>query len=193
MTGIRDFVTAWLPEPPAAILDVGCGDGRLTRRLRDLGYDATGLDPAAPAEQGFVRDSLEELELRSTFDAVVAVRSLHHLRDPLLAIGRLVDSMRAGARLVIAEFAVEDYGPEVEAWLDRQGLGPMLGADEHGHLVPLAELRVLLEAELREVCCERVPYLAIEYKRPDLLDAEVSAIAAGAIPAIGARLVYERP
>ena len=43
--------SAALHEP---ILDVGCGDGRLVRFLRDAGKDARGLDRAPPREAHFV-------------------------------------------------------------------------------------------------------------------------------------------
>jgi 2-polyprenyl-3-methyl-5-hydroxy-6-metoxy-1,4-benzoquinol methylase len=33
----------WI-TPPAAILDVGCGDGMLSIRLAELGFDVTGID-----------------------------------------------------------------------------------------------------------------------------------------------------
>jgi cyclopropane fatty-acyl-phospholipid synthase-like methyltransferase len=32
-----------LPDPPASVLDVPCGDGRLTARLVEAGYEATGV------------------------------------------------------------------------------------------------------------------------------------------------------
>jgi 2-polyprenyl-3-methyl-5-hydroxy-6-metoxy-1,4-benzoquinol methylase len=33
-----------LPDPPASVLDVPCGDGRVTIRLAAAGYEATGID-----------------------------------------------------------------------------------------------------------------------------------------------------
>lgn len=66
----------------------------------------------------FVRGSLEQLQRLGSFDAAVAVRSLHRLHDPPLAIDRLGDSLRPGARLVISEFAVEAYDDRAERWLD---------------------------------------------------------------------------
>jgi SAM-dependent methyltransferase len=60
------FIDRWLPAAPARVLEVGCGEGELTRRLVDDGYDALGLDPEAPAEPGYERDELIPLaELRA--------------------------------------------------------------------------------------------------------------------------------
>jgi 2-polyprenyl-3-methyl-5-hydroxy-6-metoxy-1,4-benzoquinol methylase len=44
-----EFIKAQLPPPPARVLDVGCGDGRLARELSDLGYRVVAIDPRAPA------------------------------------------------------------------------------------------------------------------------------------------------
>lgn len=53
-------------------------------------------------------------------------------------------------------------------------------------------MRGLLGRRLTLLRSERSPYLAIEYRRPDLDGVEAESIAAGEIPAIGARMVYER-
>ena len=192
MVELRELIRTWLPAPPAEVLDVGCGDGALTEWLSGLGYAAVGLDPEPPAGSGFIRARLEELRRPGAFDAAVAVGSLHHLDDPPTAIGQLADALRPGARLVISEFAVEAYDQRAERWLEQQALGPMRGRDEHQHLVPLGELRRLLEGRLRELHFEQTPHLAREYRHPELIDREAASIAAGEIPAIGAQMVYER-
>jgi SAM-dependent methyltransferase len=40
----RDVFLAGLPRPPARVVDLGCGEGRLPRDLRRLGYTVVGID-----------------------------------------------------------------------------------------------------------------------------------------------------
>jgi 2-polyprenyl-3-methyl-5-hydroxy-6-metoxy-1,4-benzoquinol methylase len=37
-------ITQLLPAPPARVLDVPCGDGRIADPLQRAGYDVTGVD-----------------------------------------------------------------------------------------------------------------------------------------------------
>lgn len=62
----------------ARILDVGCGDGGLVDRLAELGFDAFGVDPAAPPHPRLIRQRVEHAQRLGRFDAVTAVMSLHH-------------------------------------------------------------------------------------------------------------------
>jgi SAM-dependent methyltransferase len=43
----RDAFLAALPKAPARVVDVGCGEGRLPRDLRRLGYSVIGVDGSA--------------------------------------------------------------------------------------------------------------------------------------------------
>lgn len=43
----RDVFLAGLPSAPARVVDLGCGEGRLPRDLRRLGYQVIGIDPSA--------------------------------------------------------------------------------------------------------------------------------------------------
>ena len=47
-TGLRpleaELVTEFFPSPPARVLDIGCGAGRTTIGLSELGYDVLGID-----------------------------------------------------------------------------------------------------------------------------------------------------
>jgi ubiquinone/menaquinone biosynthesis C-methylase UbiE len=42
----RDAFLAGLPAPPSRVVDVGCGEGRLPRDLKRLGYEVIGIDGA---------------------------------------------------------------------------------------------------------------------------------------------------
>ena len=45
-SGIDSLLKKYLPSSAdrPMVLDLGCGTGQITRRLRDLGYDMTGVD-----------------------------------------------------------------------------------------------------------------------------------------------------
>ena len=47
---LRAFVRANLPEPPARVLEVGAGAGRLAGALRAAGYDMLAIDPEPKSE-----------------------------------------------------------------------------------------------------------------------------------------------
>jgi SAM-dependent methyltransferase len=187
-----EFISSWLPRPPARVLDVGCGDGASTGHLRAMGFDAEGLDPEAPSERGFRRARLEDLEASTPFDAALAIRSLHHLGDADLAIDRLTDALRGHARLVVFEFAVDAVDDVARGWLAGQGLPPPIGERWVGEVLPLATLREALAKRFRELVFEPVPYHAREAGRPELEPLELAAIAAGRLRPAGARIVYEK-
>ena len=187
-----DFILRWLPERPARVLDIGCGDGTLTRRLIAEGYDATGLDPEAPREEGYLRDTLEEFRSTATFDAAVAVRSLHHLRDPVLGLDNLRASLRPGGRLVAFEFAVEHLDDDARRWLSSEGVKPPVSEPGLNEVIPLGELRAELERRFGVLDSEPATYLAREGGREDLVGAEEAAVRAGILRPAGIRLAYER-
>jgi SAM-dependent methyltransferase len=188
-----DFVLRWLPTPRARVLEVGCGDGALTRLLADRGYEMLGLDPDAPDEVGFARATLEELEPRQEFDAAVAVRSLHHLHDPDGALDNLRDAITPGGRLVVFEFAIENVDATAERWLSEHRLPHPVTETDHHEVIPLGRLRDELERRFRPLLAEPSTYLAREAGREDLVAAEEAAIDAGQLKAAGMRLVLERP
>lgn len=86
---------AGLEQPPARILDAGCGTGRVAIQLGQLGYHVVGVDAdrhmidvARERDPGihFVRADLATLQLRSqTFDVAVLAGNV----VPLLAPGSL--------------------------------------------------------------------------------------------------------
>jgi SAM-dependent methyltransferase len=106
--------------PPGArrALDIGCGEGTVTRRLRAivptvLGIDvdarSVGLARAHP-DAGDIRYLLGDVlvdhdELApDSFDVVTAVAVVHHL-DPAAALRRMLELLRPGGVLVVIGLA----------------------------------------------------------------------------------------
>jgi SAM-dependent methyltransferase len=189
---LLEFMVAWLPVPPARVLEVGCGEGALTRRLADRGYDVLGLDPEAPDEEGFTRSTLEELQGHGEFDAAVAVRTLHHLHDADRALDNLRDALRPSGRLVVSEFSIRNVDSTTVRWLETRGIPHPVTETDHDDVIPLDRLRSQLEERFIPLFAEPVPYLAREAHREDLVVAEEEAIRAGEIKPAGMRLVLER-
>ena len=106
-----------LPEPPATVLDLGCGSrGGFVPMLLDAGYDAIGVDPNAPDEAPYRRAEFEHADLPPAVDAVVASTSLHHGADPAEVIDRMADVLRPGGVVVVVEWASERFDERTARW-----------------------------------------------------------------------------
>ena len=112
-----EFAREHLPEPPARLLEVGCGNGELTIALAAAGYDVVGIDPLAPIGDRFRRIRLEDLDEEHTYDAVVAARSLHPIRELGHALDRVVALLRPGGLLVLDELGWDLLDEPTLDWL----------------------------------------------------------------------------
>lgn len=122
-------VRGWLPEPPARVLEIGCGTlGGFVPMLRSDGYDALGVDPEAPDGEDFRRIEFERLELPGMVDAVVASTSLHHVADPADVIDRALRIVDPAGCVVVIEWDWEAFDQPTAEWCFAR-----LGADEEAH------------------------------------------------------------
>ncbi|GIE51433.1 hypothetical protein Ani05nite_49670 [Amorphoplanes nipponensis] len=107
-----DQVVALLPEPPAGIVDAGCGVGRWARRLQARGYAVTGVEQspgmiaalrARPPGPGFtlVEASMDDAELPPRAAMVLAMGSLQYTADPEATIAHLAGWLRPGGVLAV--------------------------------------------------------------------------------------------
>ena len=193
-----DSVVAALQPVGSWVLDVGCGDGGLVGCLRELGFDALGVDPAAPVHARLVRESVEQVTGLGTFDAVVAVMALHHaeLDAVTSAIARL---LRPRGRLFVYDFDWSDYDDRAAAWLaarDPSGADNSLAGwrREHNGLHRGMTIKNALGAEFAVPLVEvRRPYFARMLGRPDLEATEHALTDAQVLPALGFWLIADKP
>ena len=191
----REFVRASLPEPPARVLEIGCGPtGELASTLAADGFDVLAVDPVAPEGEHFRRLRIEDLSVdEGPFDGAVAVRSLHHLHHLGAAMEHVAALLGPGGVFVVEEFAWDLADEATAAWRrERQGR-PTEGAladwvDSHRGLHGDAALRAGLEAAFETRSFERGPDLWHELG-DEARAAESAAIEAGEIRAIGFRWV----
>ncbi len=73
------------PEPQERVLEVGCGRGHLTKRLRDGGVEALGIDANPQAAEHSVTDGVMTMDAAhlefeaDTFDKIVSVHAIEHI------------------------------------------------------------------------------------------------------------------
>jgi SAM-dependent methyltransferase len=99
------------------ILDIGCGTGRLLRKIRERWPDArlTGIDPAEGMvkkarqmmpESAFVVSPAESDPLPdASVDLAFSTVSFHHWSDPVQGIREIRRVLRPGGQFVLADIA----------------------------------------------------------------------------------------
>jgi 2-polyprenyl-3-methyl-5-hydroxy-6-metoxy-1,4-benzoquinol methylase len=133
---------------PGRLLDFGCGGGSFLERMRDLGWDVTGVD-ASPATVRMLRDdlrlraiegSLPHAELRpGSFDCVTMWHSLEHVHEPLAVLRSAFRLLAPGGHVVVAV-------PNIDSWPAKGFGGEWFGLDLPRHLTHFdpASLRSML-------------------------------------------------
>lgn len=200
---LRGFVLGSLPPPPARVLEIGAGTGDLASELEDGGYDVLAIDPSSDSAD-VVRLALLDLdEPPASFDAALAVVSLHHVEPLEASFQRLAVLIRPGGRLVVDEFDVQAFDERAAAWWGAQRLA--LGHADHdhdprGHVVD--DLRTELHSietirRALEPFFELTPRMPVAYlHRWDLAESlavpENELIDRGELPAVGVRFTAIR-
>jgi SAM-dependent methyltransferase len=108
----RDQFLELLPAPSRQTVDVGCGEGRLTRHLKELGHQVVGID-ASPSMVAAARELDPSMDIRladaaalplddASADLAIAFMSLHDIDAMPLAIHEIARVLVPGGRLCFA-------------------------------------------------------------------------------------------
>ena len=108
----REQFLSSLPPPGRLTVDVGCGEGRLTRDLRELGHLVVGIDVApsmiaaareADPDGEYVKASAEAMPLEDgAADLVIAFMSLMDMDDMPAAVHEIGRVLESGTHFVAA-------------------------------------------------------------------------------------------
>lgn len=112
--------------PGCSVLEIGCHTGYFSRVLMERGYQVLGIeidDEAArvakhagvPVICGNVEDSSSILPINKTFDVILLMDVIEHLRNPLDVLKGLKSALDTHGRLIIT-------GPNVAYWAVRKDL-----------------------------------------------------------------------
>lgn len=91
-------------RPGERVLEVGCGQGHLTKRLAERGVDITGIDANPNASRISESDRVvymraEALEFDDDeFDAIVGVHSIEHIPDLKGAFSEMARVLKPGGK-----------------------------------------------------------------------------------------------
>lgn len=114
-----------------SVLDVGCGDGALVSLLaKKTNRKIVGLDIT---DRGFVEAKKLAAEIRvlhlikcvrgdahrvsdyfrnQRFEAITVVHTLHHLEDPVVALGEMYKVLKPSGSIVIVDWILREGKPE---------------------------------------------------------------------------------
>lgn len=105
--GIAQAVSSVLPHSAFRMLDVGCGDGSLARRIMELrpAVSLEGVEVVLPRERYVPMQAYDGAILPfadNAFDAVLCADMLHHTASP-------VDMLREACRVARSYVVVKDH------------------------------------------------------------------------------------
>ena len=108
----RDQFLEIVPSPGRQTIDIGCGEGRLTRHLKELGHDIVGIDSSSSLVAA-AREADPLMDIRLTdavalpfgdasADLAIAFMSLHDVDSMNCAVREVARILEPGGRFCIA-------------------------------------------------------------------------------------------
>lgn len=106
---LESLIKSFSGLPKGKILDLGCGDGNYSRRLKDLGFEVVSgdIDIARFKYKNEIEfkhcDITKEMPFAdNTFDYVLLMEVVEHLRNPYTVISEINRIIKKGGSLIIS-------------------------------------------------------------------------------------------
>ena len=121
-----DFVAASMPVNARTLLDIGCGDGLITRQLQQRGYDVVAIDGSIKGIERAKKNNVEAIHCKledfshQPFDCVYMSRALHHMPPLKPTLKKVYELLAADGTLVIEDFGFDFSDEAACAWLFEQ-------------------------------------------------------------------------
>ncbi|MCE5195891.1 MAG: class I SAM-dependent methyltransferase [Negativicutes bacterium] len=125
LTLTRWGVAACQFPPAASLCDIGCGTGATVALLKELGYQAIGVDllPAAGAVEA---DAAALPFAHSSFDGLLFECSFSKITAPQTALGEARRVLKPGGKLLISDFYARGQAADFSGVLGRMESRPTL-------------------------------------------------------------------
>lgn len=145
------------------ILDIGCGDGTITKNLLDMGLDAYGLD-YSEVSKNFLDTRFNKINIQedkfpfddNTFDIVFSKSVVEHLKEPDYLIKESYRVLKPGG-IIITMTPSWKHGFKEQFYID------------HTHVTPFTRysLETIHKLEMfKEINCDYFYQLPISWKFP---------------------------
>ncbi len=117
LAAIWPLVRGQLPAGPGRVTELGCGPlGGFVPRLRAAGYQAAGVDPAAPDGPWYHQVEFERWDPPGPSDAMLACTSLHHVAGLAEVLELIWAALAPGGTLIVVEWARERFDEATARW-----------------------------------------------------------------------------